>query len=73
MQVNFHEPFEGQLYKVVKHTQIIRRQKPTNVCLTILCVFDHFVGLALKGFILLSFIFEIGNITLWFITGANSQ
>ena len=36
MQVNFHEPFEGQLYKMVKHTQIIRRQKPTNVCLTIL-------------------------------------
>ena len=30
---------------MVKHTQIIRRQKPTN-CLS---VFDHFVGLALKG------------------------
>ena len=29
---------------MVKHTQTIRRQKPTN-CLS---VFDHFVGLALK-------------------------
>ena len=29
----------------VKHTQTIRWQKPTN-CLS---VFDHFVGLALKG------------------------
>ena len=30
---------------MVKHTQIIRRQKLVN-CLS---VFDHFVGLALKG------------------------
>ena len=30
---------------MVKHTQTIRRQKLTN-CLS---VFDHFVGLALKG------------------------
>ena len=30
---------------MVKHTQTIRRQKPTN-CLS---VFNHFVGLALKG------------------------
>ena len=30
---------------MVKHTQTIRRQKPTN-CLS---VFDHFVGLTLKG------------------------
>ena len=29
---------------MAKHTQTIRRQKPTN-CLN---VFDHFVGLALK-------------------------
>ena len=28
-----------------KYTQAIRRQKPTNW----LSVFDHFVGLALKG------------------------
>ena len=32
---------------MVKHIQTIRRQKPTN-CLS---VFDHFVGLALKGLI----------------------
>ena len=30
---------------MVKHTQTIRRQKPTN-CLS---VFDHFLGLTLKG------------------------
>ena len=30
---------------MVKHTQTIRRQQPTN-CLS---VFDHFVNLALKG------------------------
>ena len=30
---------------MVKHTQTTRRQKPTNR----LSVFDHFVGLALKG------------------------
>ena len=43
-------PFKCQPHKMVKHTQIIRRQKPTN-CFIVL---DHFVGLALKG---LSFIF----------------
>ena len=32
-------------HKMVKHTQAIRWQQPTN-CLS---VFDHFVGLALKG------------------------
>ena len=32
---------------MVKHTEIIRGQKPTN-CLSVL---DHFVGLALKGLI----------------------
>ena len=30
---------------MVKHTQTIRRQQPTNG----LIVFDHFVGLALEG------------------------
>ena len=35
----------NQLYKMVKHTQTICRQQPAN-CLT---VFDHFVGLVLKG------------------------
>ena len=37
--------FKGQSHKMVKYTQIIRRQLPTN-CLS---VFDHFVKLALKG------------------------
>ena len=32
---------------MIKHTQTIGRQKPAN-CLS---VFDHFVGLALKGLI----------------------
>ena len=32
---------------MVKHTQRIRCQQPTNC----LCVFEHFVGFALKGFI----------------------
>ena len=36
--------FKQQNHKIVKHTQTIRRQKPTN-CLS---VFGHFVGLALK-------------------------
>ena len=31
--------------KMVKHTQTIRRQQPTS-CLS---MFDHLVGLALKG------------------------
>ena len=39
-------PFKRQAHKVVKHTQTIRRLLPTS-CLS---VFDHFVGLALKGF-----------------------
>ena len=38
-------PFRDQPLKTVKHTQTIRRLLPTN-CLS---VFDHFVGLALKG------------------------
>ena len=40
-----HEPSGSQPHKLVKHTRTIRRQKPKN-CLS---VFDHFVGLALKG------------------------
>ena len=36
-----------QPHKMVKHTQTISRQQPTNFnCLNVL---DHFVGLALKG------------------------
>ena len=38
-------PLSANLTKMVKHTQTIRRQKPTN-CLN---VFDHLVGLALRG------------------------
>ena len=34
-----------QPHKMVRHTPTIRRQKPTN-CLS---VFDHVVGVALKG------------------------
>ena len=39
----FNERFKGQFHKMVKQTQIIRRQ------LELLSVFDHFVGLAIKG------------------------
>ena len=38
-------PTPQKPHKRVKHTQAIRRQLPTN-CLS---VFDHYVGLALKG------------------------
>ena len=41
--------FKRRHHKMVKHTQIIRRQQPNN-CLS---VFDHYLGLALKGFILI--------------------
>ena len=45
---------------MVKHTQTIRRQKPTN-CLS---VFGHFVGLALKG---LKYTFVLfTNLILWY-------
>ena len=40
---------------MVKHTQTIRRQEPTN-CLSVL---DHFAGLALKG--LYNHFFQILN------------
>ena len=45
-------PLSANPAKLQKHTQTIRRQKPTN-CLS---VFDHFVGLALKGLMLISLI-----------------
>ena len=38
------QPFKRQPHKMVRHTQIISGNLPTN-CLS---VFDHFVGLALK-------------------------
>ena len=44
-------PFKRQPHKMVKHTQAIRRQQQTN-CLS---VFDHFLGLALKGLKKLSY------------------
>ena len=37
---------------MIKHTQAIPRQHPTN-CST---VFDHFVGLALKGLVYLIYL-----------------
>ena len=42
--VTFPQPFQRQFHKMVKHTQTIRRQIADE-----LSVFDHFVGLALKG------------------------
>ena len=39
--------FKRRPLKIVKHTQTIRRQQPTN-CLS---VFDHFLGLMLEGLI----------------------
>ena len=42
---------------MVKHTQTIRQQQPTN-CLS---VFDYFVGLALKGLILETNLTTLGN------------
>ena len=41
----FFNPLSAKPTKWSKHTQIIRRLLPTNY----LNVFDHFVGLALKG------------------------
>ena len=41
----FIQPFKRQPHKMVEHTQTIRRQF-VDECLS---VFDHFVGLTLKG------------------------
>ena len=51
--------FKLQPHKMVKHTQTIRRQQPTN-CLS---VFDHFVGLALKRLKKIKILFSI--LTKW--------
>ena len=51
-------PFKHQPHKMVKHTQTIRRLLPTN-CLS---VFDHCVGLALKGLILFVLLMTFINI-----------
>ena len=47
---------------MVKHTQTIRRQKPTN-CLSL---FDHYVGLTLKG--LIKGVDKTGKVLLWIFT-----
>ena len=39
------QPFKLQPHRMVRHTQTIRREQPTN-CLS---VFDHFAGLERKG------------------------
>ena len=52
---NLSWSFKRQPYKMVKHTQTIRWQQPKN-CLN---VFEHFVGLALKG---LKEIFKDGHL-----------
>ena len=45
LKCNVPKTFKRQPHKMVKHTQTIRRQQPTN-CLS---VFNHFVALVLKG------------------------
>ena len=53
---------------MVKHTQTIRRLLPTN-CLS---VFDHFVGLALKGlseYEQINFLFSLKSISFLMISG----
>ena len=42
-----HRQYKRQFHKIVKHTPAIRRLLTKN-CFS---VFDHFVGLALKGLI----------------------
>ena len=42
---NDSSPFKRQSHKMIKHTQTIRRLLPMNYW----SVFDHFVGLVLKG------------------------
>ena len=46
------QPLKRQFHKMVKQTQAIYRQQPTNR----LNVFDHFVKLALKGLIIFQII-----------------
>ena len=49
--LEMNEPYKCQLHKMVKHTQTIGRQQPTNY----LSMFEHFMGLALKEFTHLNF------------------
>ena len=56
----FVNPLSANPHKMIKHTQTIRCQQLSN-CLS---VFDHFVGLALKGLrILISEILKIIKLT----------
>ena len=54
-------PFKRQPDKMVKYTQTICRQHPTN-CLSVL---DHFVGLALKGLSNLAMVRIFQNKEIW--------
>ena len=54
---------------MVKHTQIIRRLFPTN-CLS---VFNHFVGLALKGLISFVISWNESILNMWYCMGNTSQ
>ena len=54
--VNLSAPFKRQPHKMVKHTQTIRRRQPMNC----LIVFDHFVGLLLKGIVQLFWFSDYG-------------
>ena len=49
------QSFKHQPQKMAQHTQTFRRQLPTNF----LSLFDHFMGLALKGLITKVIIYEI--------------
>ena len=44
-RIQTYVPFKRQPHKIVRHTQVIRRQQPTK-CLS---VYENFVGLALNG------------------------
>ena len=53
----YSKAFKRQPHKIVKHTQTILRQQPTNF----LSVFDHFVWLVLKGLIVVVMLIGISN------------
>ena len=56
------KPFKRQPHKMVKRTEIIRRQQPTK-CVN---VFDHLVELALKGLSLPYKIYKTSKLVLRF-------
>ena len=53
-----HERVKRQPHKIVKHSQTIRLQQ-RKYCLS---VFDHFVGLALKGFVVVQLFLQFRKI-----------